>query len=102
MGYYLETGTPHGKARILAARYDAMEVSEDEAEFFLIEDTPDDRDIAVICVVDNGPFEAAAFCYNLDEFRVFTHPDDPRPRTWLVTSERERVEQDAGFARARV
>lgn len=37
----------------------------------------------LICVVDNGPFAAAGYCYDENEYRVFSHPD-PRPKIWLV------------------
>lgn len=95
MGFYLETYTHHGKAAVICERYDGEEITPEEAEFYIREGIG-----AVICVVDNGPFEAAAFCYNLNEFRTFTHPDDNRPHTWLYVDDRARVEQDTGFARA--
>jgi hypothetical protein len=38
----------------------------------------------LVCVVDNGPFEAAAFCYNINEYLAFTDKRDKRPKTWLV------------------
>jgi hypothetical protein len=38
----------------------------------------------LVCVVDNGPFEAAAYCDTPEEFRVFNDPRDPRPKWWLV------------------
>jgi len=38
----------------------------------------------LICVVDNGLFEAAGYCYSEEEFKVFNDPNDWRPKTWLV------------------
>ena len=37
----------------------------------------------LVCVVDNGPFAAAAWCYNEQEFKNFTHPSDNRSKTWM-------------------
>ncbi len=37
-----------------------------------------------VCLVDNGPFTAAAIAYNEQEFDVFNAPDDTRPRKWYV------------------
>lgn len=96
MGYYIETGTMHGKAQKIIEELGAIEISQDEAETFIKECS----DCAVICVVDNGPFEAAAYCYNLDEFRQFTLPIDDRPKTWLLVEDRERVEILTGKRKA--
>lgn len=86
MGFYIECDAPKNKAQQLNASLGAFEVSQNEAEMIIKEDMG-----AVICVVDNGPFEAAAYCYNLDEFRSFTHPDDDRPKTWLVVDDTAKV-----------
>ncbi len=37
----------------------------------------------LICVVDNGIFDAAGYCYNEGEFKVFSKFDG-RPKTWLI------------------
>ncbi len=92
MGYYLETGAAKNKAEALRAQYEALEITQEEAEFFITEGTG-----AIVCVVDNGPFEAAAFCHNLDEYRHFTLPADPRPKTWLLIDDRELVERATGY-----
>lgn len=41
-------------------------------------------DKAIVCVVNNSIFEAAAFCYDADEFEAFGRSDDYRPKTWLI------------------
>lgn len=42
------------------------------------------NDGVYVCLVDNGPFTAAAVAYNEAEFDAFADPTDPRPRTWYV------------------
>ena len=38
---------------------------------------------SIICVVDNGPFQAAAYAYNQSELDCFKRPDG-RPKSWLI------------------
>lgn len=38
----------------------------------------------LICVVDNGPFEAAAYVYSEKEYMAFNYARDTRPKTWLT------------------
>ncbi len=38
----------------------------------------------LVCVVDNGFFEAAAYCYDINEYLEFSDKRDHRPKTWLV------------------
>lgn len=38
----------------------------------------------LVCVVDNGYFQAAGYCYSQGEFNAFTEPSDHRPKTWLL------------------
>lgn len=93
MGYYIETGTRHGKAEQIMDTFDAIEISQDEARIFLEEGA----DCAIICVVDNGPFEAAAYCHSLKEFQQFTLPQDDRPKTWLMVPDRAQIETTTGY-----
>jgi hypothetical protein len=39
-------------------------------------------DTVMVCLVDNGPFTAAAIAYCEEEFNEFSAPSDPRPRIW--------------------
>lgn len=39
-----------------------------------------------VCLVDNGPFTAAAVCYDKNEMSHFTQPKDFRPKIWFKVS----------------
>ena len=47
----------------------------------------------LICVVDNGAFEAAGHAYSEEEMKAFSQPNDPRTRTWLVYDHAEKLAQ---------
>jgi hypothetical protein len=95
MGYYIQTTQPKNKADAIMKDLAGIEITVDEAAFFIKEQMG-----AIICVVDNGPFEAAAYCYNLNEFRVFTDPNDDRPKKWLLVENEERVKELTRFTKA--
>lgn len=81
MGFYINQTTkrelgPLGKVDALIADEGAIELP------FAPDQFPTDR--AVICVVSNGPFEAAAFAYDKNEMDAFNDPSDYRPKRWLV------------------
>jgi hypothetical protein len=38
----------------------------------------------LVCIIDNGFFGAAGYCYNEGEFKAFTDPTDPRPKKWFI------------------
>ncbi len=91
MGYYIEVADNKGKARQLAGLYGAG-IMDAPPETF--KDVPEG--LALICVVDNGPFEAAALCYDADEFAAFNDPHETRPRTWLLMDQ-AKAHQLAGY-----
>ena len=78
MGYYIEVPEVKGKAQQIVDIHGAELL---ERVPLSVGDVPEDK--AIICVVDNGPFEAAAFAYNDMELREFARPD-PRPKAWLL------------------
>lgn len=77
MGYYIEVERPTQKAKQLVEQYNAELVLSPEAFDFSGSD-------ALICVVENGPFDAAAIAYDEAERNDFLPTArDQRPRTWL-------------------
>ena len=93
MGFYLETPRMKDKASQLVKIYDARKVTMEEALDAIYAGKG-----AVICVVRNANFDAAAYCPNLAEFRRFNYVDDDRPRTWLIIDDKELVEDLTGYA----
>lgn len=91
MGYYLETDGVHGKAQALALAHQGRIVSEHEAA-----EAMSDPSRGVVVVVDNGPFEAAAFAFNMREWEEFTRPSDSRPRQFVVM-DRKIAEKESGY-----
>lgn len=91
MGYYIQTKGSKGKAGDIAAAHSGL----------VLDRAPDSydsvpADMAIICVVDNGPFEAAGFCSNKAEFEQFAGMADGRPRTWVLM-DRQKAEELSGY-----
>ena len=38
----------------------------------------------LVCVVHNGPFEAAGYCYSAEEYEHWTDSRDMRYKQWLI------------------
>lgn len=91
MGYYIETPAAHGKANYLIEHHGATipDKGTKPSDLAL-------SDKVLICVIDNGPFEAAAYCYNDLEYNEFNNPADPRPRRWLLM-DRAWVAEQTGY-----
>ena len=81
MGFYIETGSSTGKAKFIVDNYSGKEDSFVEA--IRISETHN-REKGVIIVVNNGPFEAAAFAFNHNEFLAFHNSDDNRPKQYVI------------------
>lgn len=79
MGIYIEVPHHLNKARQLVELHEAIQTLPPE-EF---SDVPADK--FLICVVENGYFDAAAVAYSESEFKAFLPTErDDRPRTWLL------------------
>lgn len=45
------------------------------------------KDDCIVCLIDNGPFTAAAVCYKEAEFNNSQpSPSDDRPRVWYIVN----------------
>jgi hypothetical protein len=80
MGKYInytlngETLPSKGKADFLIDRENALEIPE-----------PPEWKEGIVCVVENGLFDAAAYCFDDEELKCFKN-DDGRNRRWLYIS----------------
>jgi len=92
MGYYVQ-GPTKGKAEHIFHMEEARAILLDEAP-----EWPAPASRAIVCVVDNGPFEAAGFCFCERELEAFSSPGDPRPRVWLEV-DLDWVIQETGIPR---
>jgi len=88
MGYYLQ-GPITGKVEHLKLKYGAIGIKEPD-ELFSVESNE-----AIICVVENLHFEAAAFAFSQDELEVFKEPCG-RNKTWL-TMNWDIASKDSGY-----
>ncbi len=90
MGFYIETGKALGKAEYLIDNYDGQEILLLPASFF---DIPENK--SLICVVNNGFFEAAAYCFNEEELNAFKNPDG-RFKRWILI-DKDDAEKLSGY-----
>lgn len=82
MGYYINS-TPAGtlpnvgKAQFLLKNVPGtQQVPAPKRESDFVEN--------LVCVVNNGMFEAAGYCFSVSEMIAFSQPSDSRPKIWLV------------------
>ena len=82
MGYYIEVPNDKQKAEQLVELHGAQIILKPKS----FNDVPEGK--GLICVVDNGMFEAAAFCYSAGEFKEFEtdygNGGNQRPRKWVL------------------
>lgn len=77
MGFYIQVPDRLKKARQLVSLHKAEIIQ--RPQFF--GSVPEGK--ALICVIDNGIFEAAGLCYSEDEFEDMS-TNDGRARTWVL------------------
>lgn len=90
MGYYIQ-GPTKGKAAFICQTYGGFLTSLQHGR----ETIKERPDLALICVVDNGAFEAAGFAYDERELEAFAN-DDGRAKTWLLL-DRDKVKELTGY-----
>ncbi len=80
MGLYINENS---KGQTLAANGKARALVADGAE--ILDQAPDKFEPNIICVVENGYFDAAIYCNTEDEFEYVkqSEPNDSRPYTWM-------------------
>lgn len=86
MGYYIQTPENLNKVRQLVRLHGAEIIPFPPEK---LSDIIGDK--ALICVVQNGTFDAAGLCYNQQELEAFRRADEgyQRPRTWLLMDKAE-------------
>ncbi len=87
MGYYIEVPNHKFKASQLVELYGAEIV--DKPHWGGPE--------GLVCVIDNGPWEAAGFAFSEAEFKEFARGDG-RPKIW-VQMDRAKAEELSGYSR---
>lgn len=98
MGYYIGCELPKGKAQYLIEKYGASLVATSFGMGDYISRLPEDK--ALICVIDNGPFEAAGLMYDQKELDVFVADSTGRRKTWL-TMDKDLAYELSGYNRGR-
>lgn len=77
MGYYIETPMNLNKAAQMEV-VGAVAIDKPNS----LADIPEDH--TLLCVVQNGLFDAVGICFDDQEFEDFGEPFDPRPKTWMT------------------
>lgn len=90
MGYYVQTPKNTGKALQLRSLYNAEIIDKPES----FEAIPEGK--ALIVIVDNTLFEAAAYAYSASEFEAFTNPFDERFKQYVLM-DKKLVEELVGY-----
>ena len=90
MGRYIQTPEPKGKVAYLCREWDAQTIARPRT----LTGMREGEGRALVVVVDNGPFEAAAYIYDEGEFQEFVvgRADDARHKTFL-SMDREIAEE---------
>lgn len=86
MGFYLEVPTHRQKAKYLIEHHQAkrLEFAPPTLQNHV------SKDETLVCVVENGLFDAIGICYSERELQDFGYPDG-RPKHWLILPVAESV-----------
>lgn len=95
MGYYIECEKPLRKAEQIIAEHGGQ-----LSTMFDYRAAMDDPTKGVVVVVNNGLFEAAGFCFDMEEFKAFTLSDDTRLKQFVIM-DRQKAEELSGYAKRR-
>lgn len=90
MGFYIQ-GPSQNKASYLIREFEAVALTKQPEDMSFLY-----ADEALVCVVENGPFDAAGYCFNDREFEAFNSPGDNRRKTWLIMK-KDVVEKLTGY-----
>jgi hypothetical protein len=85
MGYYLQTNNVHNKAQDLIEEYGGINTHPPNS----LSEVPLSR--VLVCVVDNGPFEAALVVVDDAELKAASNPRDYRPKKWIALYQPDKV-----------
>lgn len=89
MGFYIEVPNPRDKAQQLKQLYGAQVILEPK----YVNEVANGNGKVVVCVVENGPFDAAAIIYNQKELLAFAPTmNDRRKRTYLLLDKNKAIE----------
>ncbi len=94
MGYYLnedQSGNvlPRlGKAEVFLNNGDAEEIY-----------IPKNYEEGLVCVVDNGKFDAALYIFSKNEFEYIINNPDPRPKIWLKFKDPDVPKKLSGYTK---
>ena len=95
MGYYIQTDGTRNKAEFIVEHMGGEMLKSPPRSYT---DIPEGK--ALIVVVANPMFEAAAFIYKEREFEEFVHdPNDPRPKKFVLM-DRDKAEVLSGYRRS--
>jgi len=86
MGYYIP-GPTHGKAQYIIENYPGSYRLDTPPDFNSIPE-----DMAIIVVVNNGPFEAAGYAFSAEEYSLFRLEEDLRPKEYVAMPKKDAQE----------
>lgn len=103
MGFYLERddGLPRGKADWLVEHADAVELSDSGMLKVSADISTVPEHLMLVCVVDNGPFEAAGIAYDAEERDRFMQDLADRPTRWILVPKVE-IERQKPYLAAQI